>query len=69
MMLAAPSSVAAAWSPDGKYIAFYTDRTGKWEIWVMKSNGTDQHPMFQTALGGLTLGYSFTGDRALSWTR
>jgi dipeptidyl aminopeptidase/acylaminoacyl peptidase len=65
----AASSVAAAWSPDGKYIAFYTDRTGKWEIWVMKADGSDEHPMFATAMDGLTLGYSFDGDRALSWTK
>jgi TolB protein len=63
------SSVAAAWSPDGKYIAFYTDRSGKWEIWVMKADGSDEKPMFGKALDGLTLGYSFDGDRALSWTR
>jgi TolB protein len=63
------SSVAAAWSPDGKYLAFYTDRTGKWEIWVMKADGSEQRPMFGTALDGLSLGYSFDGDRALSWTK
>jgi TolB protein len=62
-------SAAAAWSPDGKYIAFYTDRTGKWEIWVMKADGSDEKPMFPKALDGLTLGYAFDGDRALSWTR
>jgi TolB protein len=63
------NSVAAAWSPDGKYIAFYTDRSGKWEIWVMKADGSDAQQMFASALNGLTLGYSFDGDRALSWTR
>jgi TolB protein len=65
----AASSVAAAWSPDGRYIAFYTDRTGKWEIWIMKADGSGQQPMFGKALDGLTLSYSFDGDRALSWTR
>jgi hypothetical protein len=63
------NSAAPAWSPDGKYIAFLTDRTGKWEIWVMKAGGSGQKPMFATALRGLTLEYGNVGDRAISWTR
>ena len=30
----------AAWSPDGKKIAFESTRAGNWEIWVMNSDGT-----------------------------
>jgi len=44
-----------AWSPDGTKIAFASDRTGNWEIHVMRADGTgvtrltrndadDQHP-------------------------
>jgi hypothetical protein len=61
-------SVAAAWSPDGQYIAFLTDRTGKWEIWVMRANGADPRPMFDSALEGLPIEYSYVADRAISWT-
>ena len=28
------------WSPDGKYIAFETNRDGNLEIYVMKADGT-----------------------------
>ncbi|MEJ2210456.1 MAG: DPP IV N-terminal domain-containing protein, partial [Anaerolineae bacterium] len=63
------NSVAAAWSPDGRHIAFYTDRAGSWQIWVMHADGSAARPMFDTALNGLTLDYAFDGDRALSWTR
>jgi TolB protein len=62
------NSVAAAWSPDGAYIAFLTDRTGKWEIWVMRADGSQQRPMFRKALEGLPLEYSYVSERALSWT-
>jgi Tol biopolymer transport system component len=32
-----------AWSPDGRAIAFTSDRDGNSEIYVMNSDGTDQH--------------------------
>lgn len=63
------NSTSPAWSPDGHYIAFLTDRTGKWEIWIMRANGAAQQPMFKTALDGLTLEHASMGERAISWTR
>jgi hypothetical protein len=67
------SSAAPAWSPDGKHLAFLTDRTGKWEIWVTAAPGNaaggGTRPMFASELEGLTLEYSFGGERALSWTQ
>ena len=68
-------SAAPAWSPDGKHLAFLTDRSGKWEIWVTAAPGhrlagaKDPRPMFGSELEGLTLEYSFGGERALSWTQ
>jgi hypothetical protein len=63
------NSAAPAWSPNGKSIAFLTDRAGKWEIWVMRANGSQKKPMFKSALSGLTLEYAGVGERAISWTR
>jgi Tol biopolymer transport system component len=31
-----------AWSPDGRKIAFTSDRTGNFDIWVMDSDGGNQ---------------------------
>ena len=50
------NNAAPAWSPDGKRIAFLTDRTGSWDIWVMNADGSNQQPMFPAGtLNGITL--------------
>jgi dipeptidyl aminopeptidase/acylaminoacyl peptidase len=62
------NNLAPAWSPDGSRIAFLTDRTGRWEIWVMNADGSDQHPMFDAAvMDQLQLKYDFVDERMLSW--
>jgi Tol biopolymer transport system component len=63
------NSVSPAWSPDGSYIAFLTDRTGAWEIWAMEADGSKQRPLFDGELDRLTLDYSYNGERALSWAQ
>jgi Tol biopolymer transport system component len=40
-----------AWSPDGRHIAFVTDRDGDWAVWVMRPDGTGQRRLFD--IGGL----------------
>ncbi|MFC2031588.1 TolB family protein [Chloroflexota bacterium] len=80
---AAASSVSPAWSPapleggtqqgqsatGAGHIAFLTDRSGEWEIWVMEADGSNQRPLFDSELDGLVLAYAFAGERAISWTQ
>jgi len=62
------NNAAPAWSPDGSQIAFVTDRTGQWEIWIMNADGSNQRPMFPNgALDDLTLTYAGVDERMLSW--
>jgi Tol biopolymer transport system component len=62
------NNVAPAWSPDGSQIAFLTDRTGRWEIWVMAADGSDQRPLFDDALNKqLQFAFDFVDERMLSW--
>ena len=58
------NSVAPAWSPDGRYIAFLTDRAGKWQVYVMRADGTGQRKLLD-----LPVKYEFNGERVLDWTR
>jgi TolB protein len=62
------NNVAPAWSPDGSRIAFLTDRTGRWEIWVMNADGSDPQPMFSTAVNDqLPIRYDFVDERVFTW--
>src|SRR6266511_2394698 len=36
-----------AYSPDGRTIAFCSERSGKFEIWLMDANGGNQHQLTQ----------------------
>ena len=62
------NSVAPDWSPDGKWIAFLTDRRGKWEIWVMRSDGSRQQPLFPgSVLEGIEFRYEAQSEQVLDW--
>jgi len=62
------NNAAPAWSPDGSQIAFLTDRTGQWQIWVMNADGSNQHPLTSSsALNGLNIQYNGVDERVISW--
>ena len=62
------NNVAPTWSPDGSQIAFLTDRTGRWEIWVMNADGSNQRPMFLDAINNqLHFSHNSPDERMLSW--
>ena len=47
-----------AWSPDGKYIAFISDKTGEDEIYIIKQDGTE--PPVQLTKNADTYKYAVT---------
>jgi uncharacterized protein YgiM (DUF1202 family) len=62
------NNVSPTWSPDGSQIAFLTDRTGRWEIWIMNADGANQQPMFPADIANqLEIAYDFVDERVLSW--
>jgi dipeptidyl aminopeptidase/acylaminoacyl peptidase len=63
-----PSNVAPAWSPDGEWIVFLSNRdaendAGAWRIWVMAADGSNQRPLSID----VPLDYTFANEQAVSW--
>jgi len=68
MFEAPQNSVAPDWSPDGRRIAFLTDRQGSWEIWVMRADGSQQRPLFASGvLAGIEFQYEAQSEQVLDW--
>jgi Tol biopolymer transport system component len=62
------NNASPAWSPDGSQIAFFTDQTGQWEIWVMNADGTGQQPLFPAGtLDGIPLQYNGMDEQMIAW--
>ncbi len=62
------NNASPAFSPTGAEIAFLTDRTGRWEVWVMNLDGSNQRPAFSDAVNDqLEIMYDGNDARALGW--
>ncbi len=62
------NNAAPVWSPDGSQIAFMSDRSGEWNIWIMNADGSKQRPMFPNgAVDDIEFTYNSVDERMLSW--
>ena len=62
------------WSPDGSQIAFISDRSGNWDIWVMEPDGTNPRQLTTDPADDKGIGWSpdgrciaFHSDRSGNW--
>jgi TolB protein len=62
------NDTAPAWSPDGKKLAFLTDRTGRWELWTMNVDGSQQRSLLpSSAYSYIKFRYDNMDERMVSW--
>ncbi len=64
------SNAAPVWSPDGSQLAFVSNRSGAWEIWLMNSDGSNQRPLLSAetlAASGISLNYAGVDEQMLAW--
>ncbi len=54
------SSYNPKWSPDGKYLAFVSDKSGKFQIYISKSDGGSVRQL--TSETGNVIEYDWSGD-------
>ncbi len=52
-------------APDGRWIAFMSERTGRWEVWLMRPDGSEQTRL--TTMGGTNPTWS-PGGRRIAFT-
>ena len=56
-----------AWSPDGQYIAFASSRSGNWDLWKIKKDGTGLTRL--TSYGGFDLEPSWAPNSRILFSR
>ncbi|HMQ52585.1 MAG TPA: SH3 domain-containing protein [Anaerolineae bacterium] len=62
------SSAAPAWSPDGQQLLFLTDRSGRWQPWIMDADGSNARPFLPVEItGNLQFAYNGVHEQLFSW--
>jgi dipeptidyl aminopeptidase/acylaminoacyl peptidase len=57
-----------AWSPDGQHLAFYSDRSGTYDVWWMRPDGSGLEPLTKGTMQPNFPTWSPDGKHFSAWT-
>ena len=57
---------APAWSPDGRWIAYQTEIGDRWELWIVRPDGTEAQRVSPSGQDGVWAAWTPTG--LLAWS-
>jgi Tol biopolymer transport system component len=57
---------APAWSPDGRWIAYQADTGSRWELWIIRPDGSDAHRVSPAGADGVWAAWTPAG--LLAWS-
>jgi dipeptidyl aminopeptidase/acylaminoacyl peptidase len=62
------SSSDPRWSPDGKWIAFSTGRSGKVNLWRIRADGGEAERLTDAPVGAIAVGSPYTAVTRFKWS-
>lgn len=62
-------NLAPTFSPDGNEILFLSNRSGKWEFFVMSADGLNERQVLKNVTDVINIQYDYSSARVMAWVK